>query len=425
MKFGVVADSFGMPYIPSMVMNGPGSTHFGFINIVRNQRTNDHRIVSNLVSIPYVTVPKEILQVTKRLNAEPLLRDFQSIFALINHDWYHAMTPLIINPYYGNKGYELSETPYGVHFERREEKLIPRGRGSAVTTVINERHEGYVFSELDENGYESLGLIVQAEAFQRLYQNPSMQGYIDSRLEQFFKKVGQLGFDIRYMSITPRDEHKTLANQAQHYFSTLMMHHLLRVVPVDHPLFKKCEGWINDHCDIDKSFLKNDTFERVIRRSKKSTADISAVTGLQAPSPLKSTDLEEQVADHKDIQRRRNLKLPQKTAEPEVKRSSLLAPFIEIARDVRGGLKEMDFSVRVAASIPKLYRLTKKWTTAEHIRWAAWEQSFDHHGSIHTPSYLKFRESAPRAMQLLMDAVFDDWHKAVGQHQKPQPQPAH
>ncbi|MBU6235400.1 MAG: hypothetical protein KGQ41_06110 [Alphaproteobacteria bacterium] len=206
----------------------------------------------------------------------------------------------------------------------------------------------------------------------------------------------------------------------QFYFANLMVHHLLRVAPADHPIIKTCEKLIDKHLKIDRSFLKQDIVERIMRRNKKSTRILHKITGLNAPSPFNDTELERQVARSKEKNLRENLHLPEqkKPTPPKQTRFKQLAS--KAQTDFKRALSEAGRGAKILAQYPILMRLTKRWKTSAFVRWAAWEQVFDHHGAIHLKDAAHYKKNLPHTMQALLDAVYEDWHQAVGSKMRPQ-----
>lgn len=363
----VIEANYGMQRRAKMTFDSDGDSDFGFWTI--SQSNPDEAHSSRLFALPLITIHSKFLKAVKNTQSDLLLRDFQFIFGLINHDWYHALTPAVVRPYVSKKGFDIRHTGFGLLY-RHNTRGQAYNRGSLYMDFLNGLigpSPEFRFARSGDN-YEGMGMHAQAAVFQELHKNPDMKVLLETHLDRYFMTLGGMGRRLR-----KRGE-KHLASQSQMYFANLMVQHLLRVVPVDHAVIRHCERLIAAHLRMDKRYLVQETFKRVLNERADDVSKVSRMSGVTLTPPANDT----------------------------AGRGNSRSSFSEAVQQWR------DVARYAIVQRPRLHRQVRRMTPADHVAVAACHETFNGHAEAHSAEGLQDRAKLPLTLHLMMDAIWGD-----------------
>ncbi|NBX66129.1 MAG: hypothetical protein EBQ96_03935 [Proteobacteria bacterium] len=412
---GQVGANFGIPAgrYTKMSMKGAAYTGFGFMNFVRKRTVNEVER-SELITLPYLELPPSIISAAREQKLDGMLQECQVLFGLtINHDWYHSDTGRTLSIFQEQEIFSTSDTPVGLFDDERKGPSDT----DTVTNSLMYENEGLAFADPALDSYEAFGLHAQAEVFQRQYEkNEGFRDFVHARLDSYFEKLGQL-------HAKPDSEGEVsseVSQNMQFYMATFMVHHLMRVVPNNHPLIEYASACIDAHLKLEDKYLREQTARRVLSRGRETTKKISSMTGFNILSSYRAPWREKMIQNDLAQLAKGRGSDGDEPFYPETKPFELpnalriaFAPIAALAGIYIGGAKKFISDGRQASHDMRgtflMWRMKKMdMKPSDHIVIASIEQSLDNHGLIHTEANKRHRAKLPAVLKRLHDGLMSD-----------------
>lgn len=288
------SNSFGA----SKVCYSLGKTHdtqFTFVVIVKPESRNACGEVleeKRLYSLPLIRLDDEILKATLDFGGIGMLRHFQQLEAIKNHDWFHHVTARNLNPYFGHSPTQLTEDeqPYARILGAPQQQKIWVSRNETVMTYGTEKtigdfvrkygSPGFYGSvpkpELDVFGntpYEFHGMHIQRALYQGYLHDGPEGRRAEGHINGYFDGLEKLAARMSGRAGDPGPE------LVRMYYATLIYNSLLYVVPHSHPLMRLCEDRV-DGLGMSRTYLEYNVNARIHRRNEASRFLINQESGL-------------------------------------------------------------------------------------------------------------------------------------------------
>jgi hypothetical protein len=242
---------------------------FGFLTM----KTKDNNM-ERLAAIPYLRINDTLLQnAMDHDGGRDMLSSLQGLFAGINHDYYHHLTSMTVNPYFllGLGGIACRSTPFARLLLRND---VPHNKNQSAygdgmflhdrfSRLAKRRFESDEPRELwndfaphkQAENYEYLALHSHARLYQDYLHNHEFGRQMQHELSEFTQALDKFGMQLR------ASMSKNHADNVTSYYAVLAYSQLLRIVPPSHNLAQDLERAINDMACM----RDNDDLDRQIR----------------------------------------------------------------------------------------------------------------------------------------------------------------
>jgi hypothetical protein len=213
-----------------------------------------------------------------KLGGTEVLKNFQRIAAIFNHDYFHHFTARIIGPYFLYNGIDFDATPYkrlmgqdniqqGTAPVKDEDGAVRFNQISAVGVEQYKRFEEesyndektwHKFSKSSGANYEYHALHLHNVLYQRYMDHGPAGKRMRQHVADYFKAVKTLGD-----TLSAAGEPQSKIDNIKTYYANLMAFHLRRLVPHTHHLMRQAEYHI-DNLGITPEYTK-ELMERQVR----------------------------------------------------------------------------------------------------------------------------------------------------------------
>jgi len=216
MNEGPAAHLFGAQYqFQVEYKHGDFRFHVGFFQVrADTQRTREE----SSVTFPLFLLDKKIAERLEERSPESLLKEFQAVFTLVNHDMLHHFTSPVINSAIAGK--------YGADSSalNRWGENLPRGNHST------EAYEDWAQVSHEQVLIETAG----SGKKERIAD-------VEKRIDSFFDELTRIGQEIaKQKPKSKKDDPEKTAHETVDYMGMAMAHALSRVFPLDHPVMQRC-----------------------------------------------------------------------------------------------------------------------------------------------------------------------------------------
>lgn len=242
---------------------------FGFLSMKKKEGVtidDSQAGAEKLIALPVITIDNAIMKRTMDNGGEDILRAFQEMMAIFNHDYFHHQTARNLVPYFN--GYFINDsnkldrdgTPYASMLGKPK-KLSATDPEDGNIYISYGAEQSYRFDKekyvAGDPRWINFGKAQPYEFHALHIQNVLYRNYLDKGEtgDKMRALVSRYVDGVAEMAgrAAENGSDRCAVNQMKMYYANMLAFHLLRVVPYGHPLMQHAEACI-DELDIDADF---------------------------------------------------------------------------------------------------------------------------------------------------------------------------